>query len=162
MGTHLQLAKMEHEETRTHRRSFLKLSISSFLFFSLSLFLARIALHALYTRKANLLEKKKKYTILVLMGYMGTIRHYLAILEHKGKGTQRRSFLKLSITSFLFFLCFWFLGFVVILASISLWVCTIFSSCSSLAKSCHTLPIMRCQSGQEPITKWFYPPFYQN
>ena len=32
-------------------------------------------------------------------------------------------------------------------------LCVSFSSCSSLAKSCHTLPTMRCQSGQEPITK---------
>ena len=32
-------------------------------------------------------------------------------------------------------------------------LCVSFSSCSSLVKSCHTLPIMRCLSGQEPITK---------
>ena len=35
--------------------------------------LARIALHALYARKANLLLKWKEYTNLILMSYTGTI-----------------------------------------------------------------------------------------
>ena len=34
--------------------------------------LARIALHALYTGRANLLSNKKKYASVILMSYMGT------------------------------------------------------------------------------------------
>ena len=35
--------------------------------------LARIALHALYKERANLLSNKKKYTSVILMSYMGTL-----------------------------------------------------------------------------------------
>ena len=50
--------------------------------------LARIALHLLYAGKVNLLRKKKEYTSLILMSYMGTIRHDLAKVEQEEKETQ--------------------------------------------------------------------------
>ena len=70
--------------------------------------LARIALHALYARKANFARKKKEYTSLILMSYIGTLWHVLAKLEHERKDTHRRSFLKLTISSFSFFFNFIF------------------------------------------------------
>ena len=35
--------------------------------------LARIALHALYKERANLLSNNKKYTSVILMSYLGTL-----------------------------------------------------------------------------------------
>ena len=88
------LAELEHEETRTHRRSFLKLSISLFLFFFVRIPGQNCITWIIYTKGKSLKEKEKKYTILVLMGYMGPIWHDMAILQHEEKGTHRRSVLK--------------------------------------------------------------------
>ena len=52
--------------------------------------------------------KKKEDTSLRLKSYMGTTWHDLAILEQEEKGTHGRSFLKLTISSFFSFLCFYF------------------------------------------------------
>ena len=51
----------------------------------------------------NLLRKNEEYTSLILMSYMGTLGHHLAKLEHEETRTHRRSFLKLSISSILYF-----------------------------------------------------------
>ena len=87
--------------------------------------LPRIALHAIYAQKANLLRKRKEYTSLILMSYMETIWHDLAKLEQEETETHRWSFLKLTISSFVFFLCFYFLAFMDFLASFRWYVCVI-------------------------------------
>ena len=89
------LAKLEDEETRTHRRSFLKLSISSFLsFFVLVLIPGQNCItYVIYSKGKSFKQKEKKYTILVLMGYMGAICHDLALLEHEDKGHTGEAFL---------------------------------------------------------------------
>ena len=61
---------------------------------------------------------KEKERIHMLMSYMGSLSHNLAKLEHEEKKIHRRSFLKLTISSFLIFLCFYFFAFMEILASI--------------------------------------------
>ena len=55
-------------------------------------------------------EGKRKNT-LILMSYMGSLSHNLAKLEHEEKEIHKRSFLKLTISSFLIFLCFYFFAF---------------------------------------------------
>ena len=118
---------MEHEETQTHRRSFLKLSISSFLFF-LSLFLARIALHALYAwsnSAKNVICTPKLQRLVRCCCY---VQLHVVLRKKKRKCFIVHLLMNQLLYSFSFLRFYW-LVFMEIFASIRSWVWVICFPC---------------------------------
>ena len=73
--------------------------------------LARIVSHALYTRMANPLRKKKEYTSLILMSYVGTIWHDLATDWYTKKRETQKKVYKINHLIIFLFSLFFFSGF---------------------------------------------------